>query len=168
MASGDPVLKLLRAFPPGASFAPQALITGASSPAENFVVYQFADAAAAYIDFLVALEGYDGGGLTLRLGWSAAVATNNAVWQAAFRRIEDDAEDMDTTAHTYDYNTVTAAAPSAIGELSYDEITFSNGADMDSFAERETAILRILRDPANGSDNLGNTAYLWSVWGRET
>ena len=32
---------------------------------------------------------------------------------------------------------------------------------MDSLADGEAFILRILRDPANGSDNLADTAKLW-------
>ena len=44
----------------------------------------------------------------------------------AFRSFEDDTEDLDTTAHTYDYNTVNIATlPTAVGEVSYDSITFT-------------------------------------------
>ena len=168
MASGAPVVQILRVMPPGASFSYLTRIAGASTPAEAYLVWTFPDSASTYLDLLCELRGYAGGGLTLALKWSAAANTNNAVWQAAIRRIADDAEDMDTTAQTYDFNTVTAAAPSAVGELSYDNITFTDGADMDSWADGELAIIRILRDPANGSDNLANTAYLWSLTGRET
>lgn len=168
MASGNPVLKVLSVMPPNASFASETRILGASTPAESVRVWQFLDAAAAYLDFLVALKGYGGGGITLRLLTSAAAATNNYVFQAAFRRLQDDAVDIDTTAFSYDFNTVTIAAPSAVGEQSYDNITFTDGADMDNFADNELAILRVLRDPANASDNLGNTAYLWGLFGYET
>jgi hypothetical protein len=167
MASGNPVVQILRVLPPATSFAPPQVINGGSSPAERYIVWQFADAASAYIDFLCALKGYGGGGLTLRLGWSSLATANNAVWQAAIRRIADDAEDMDTS-QTYDFNTVTAAAPSAVNEVVYDNITFTDGADMDSWADGELAIVRVLRDPANGSDNLANTAYLWGLTGYET
>ena len=169
MASGTPCLKILRVMPPASSFAYLSRIAGTSTPAESSLVWTFPDSAATYLDFLVALKGYAAGGLTLKLFWSAAVATNNAVWQAAFRRIADDAEDMDTTAQTYDFNNSGAvAAPSAVGELSYDTITFTDGADMDSFADGEIAILRLLRDPAHASDSLANTAYLWGLIGYET
>lgn len=167
MASGDPVIKILRVLPPGASFSFPTRIAGGSTPAESYRVWTFPDAAATYLDFLCAMKGYDGGGLTLRLAWSALATSNNAVWQAAIRRIADDADDMDTS-HTYDFNTVTAAAPSASHELSYDNITFTNGADMDSWADDELAVVRILRNPAHASDNLANTAYLWGLYGFET
>lgn len=147
--------------PPGASAAPMDWLVGASTPAENSPIAVFADAAATYMDFYGALQGYGGGGLTLRLKWSALVATGNCVWQVAFRRVQDDAEDFDTTAHTYDFNTVTALAPSVIGESSYDNVTFTDGADMDSLADGEAFVLRILRDPLHASDDLGNTAQLW-------
>lgn len=168
MASGNPVVLQLQRMPPATSFATPAVINGASTPAERINVWNFADAAAAYLDILCVLKGYAGGGLTLKLFWAASVNTNNCVWQAAIRRVQDDAEDLDTTAQTYDYNTVTAAAPSAIGEISYDTITFTDGADMDSLADGEQFILRILRDPAHASDNLGGTAQLLGLIGYET
>lgn len=159
MASGQ-IFGLI-SNPPGASAAPIDWIVGASTPAENAPVAVFADAAEAFIDFYGTLQGYGGGGLTLRLKWSSLAITNDAVWQAALRRVADDAEDFDTTAHTYDFNTVTVAAPSAIGELSYDNITFTDGVDMDSLADGEAFVLRVKRDPAHVSDTLANTAQLW-------
>lgn len=168
MASGNPVVNVVRVMPPGASFAYPTRIAGASTPAESIRVWTFPDTGSTYLDFLCFLKGYGGGGLTLRLMWGAAAATNNAVWQAAVRYISDDAVDLDTTAKTYDYNTVTAAAPSVVGETSYDNITFTNGADMDSWADNTFAIIRILRDPANGSDTLANTAYLYGFQGYES
>lgn len=167
MASGSPVLQVLRVLPLTTSGAYLTHIAGGSTPAERYAVWTFLDAAAAYVDFLCIIKGYAAGGLTLRLGWSSAATTNNCVWQAAVRRISDDADDMDT-AHTYDFNTVTGAAPTAVNELSYDNITFTDGADMDSWADGEMAILRIKRDPAHASDSLANTAYLWGFTGYET
>ena len=159
MASGQ--IFPLTPLPPGSSGAQLDILVGASTPAESLPIAVYADAAAAYIDYYGTLRGYGGGGLTLDLVWSSLATANNAVWQAAFRRIQDDAEDVDTTAHTYDFNTVTAAAPSAAGENSLDSITFTDGADMDSLANGEPFILRVLRDPAHASDNLANTAQLW-------
>jgi len=167
MASGDQVVKILRVMPPGASFAYLSRLAGGSTPAENILAWTFPDAAATYLDFLCALHGYGGGGLTFRLGWGTPATANNAVWQLAIRRIADDAEDLDTS-QTYDFNTVTAPAPSATLELSYDNIAFTNGADMDNWAAGEMAIVRLMRDPANGSDNLANTAYLFGLYGYET
>ena len=159
MASGQ--IFPLTPLPPGTLGAPLDILVGAATPAESWPIATFADAAAAYMDFYGVLQGYSGGGLTLTIKWSSLAATNNAVWQAALRFAPDDAEDIDTTAHSYAYNTVTAAAPSVVGECSYDTITFTDGADMDSGADGEAFNLRILRDPAHASDNLANTAQLW-------
>lgn len=168
MASGSRVIAVHRVLPPAASFATPAVIAGASTPAENFKVWQFLDAAAAYLDFYCTIKGYAGGGLTFRLAWSAAIATNNCKWQLAIRRIVDDADDLDTTAKTYAFQSVTALAPTAIGEVSYDNIAFTNGAQMDSLADGESFILRLLRNPADAADTLAATAYLHTLFGYET
>ena len=168
MATGDPVVQILRVLPPGSSFAGPIEKAGGSTPAETFRGFAFDAASDEYMDFLCVLEGYDGGGLTIKLKWESEDQTSgNVVWGAAIRRIADDAEDTDTS-HSYSFNTVTAAAPSAVGEWSYDNITFSDGADMDSLADGEAFVLRIQRDADNGSDTMSNDAYLWGVNGVET
>ena len=158
MASGQ--IFPLTPLPPGTLGAPLDILVGASTPAESWAIATFADAAAAYMDFEGTLRGYGGGGLSLDIPSAALVNTNNMVLQAAFRFIPDDTEDIDTTVHTYDYNTVTVAAPSVVGEVTYDTITFTDGADMDSGANGQMFKLRILRDPAHASDNLASTAQL--------
>ena len=95
-----------------------------------------------------------GGGLTFRLTSLAATATTGgALIALAIRRLADDAEDVDT-AQTYDYNEVRIPAPSASGELTYDTITFTNGADMDNLATGDDFILRMRR---RGTDNTATT-----------
>ena len=83
--------------------------------------------------------------------------------------VADDAEDLDTTAHTYDYNAVVATAPSAVGEVAYDNITFTNGADMDSVVAGDYFILRVTRDPtpSSGTDVTGD-ASLHAIYIKET
>jgi hypothetical protein len=166
MASGSPVIQTHRVFPLTTTGAYLSHIAGGSTPAERYAVWTFPD-AGGYLDVLVSLKGYAGGGLTVRLGWSSLATSNAAVWQVAFRRISDDADDMDTS-HTYDFNTVTATTASAVNEVAYDNVTFTDGADMDSWADGEMAIMRILRIGSHGSDTLGNTAYLWGWIGYET
>ena len=79
----------------------------------------------------------------------------------------DDADDIDD-AHTYVYNGVSDTAPSASGELSYPTIAFTDGADMDSWAEGELAIVRIYRDHDHGDDGMTGDAELWALFGLET
>lgn len=163
MASGQVVGQILGILQPNANFATFDTRLGGSTPAEVVDVYDFDAGAIEYLDFKVLLSGYAGGGLTMVLPWSASSATSGAtVWGAAVRRIADDAEDIDVS-QTYDFNAVTDTAASASGELSYPTITFTDGADMDSWANGELAIVRIRRDATNGSDDMAGDAELWGL-----
>jgi len=168
MASGDPVVQVLEIVPPATLFAPANVRAGGSTPAERVMMYQFDAATAWYLDFKCALRGYDGGGLTFTLPWSAASATSGAVrWGIAVRRMADDAEDIDT-AQTYDFNEVTDTCASISGEISMPTIAFSNGADMDSWADGEVAIVRVYRNVAHADDVMAGNAELWGLMGRES
>ncbi len=172
MASGDTLLILLPAdnTPPATAYATLDTMTGASTPAESIPVLDFDDTTAEYSDFYLTMpRNYTGGGLTLTFIWSAAATSNTAVLRAAFRRIADDVEDLDTTAHTYDFNTTGALTPaSAVGEVAYDTLTFTNGADMDSAAVGEYFILRVGRAPADGNDTLVGDLSLHAIEVKET
>lgn len=160
MASGLIVGSIHASMPPqSASRAEEGVLAGGSTVPENWPIIAFADAATQYWDFLCSLEGYGGGGLTIEFCWAASVASGNAVWGMAIRRLVDDAEDLDT-AHTYDFNTTAVAAASAIGELSYDTIAFTSGADMDSLANKERFLLRVQRLGSDASDTLAGIARL--------
>lgn len=169
MATGDIVGVIYSVVPPATTYATPDARAGGSTPAESFPVWDFDDSTAEHLDLYgVLANNYSGGGLTVRIYWSATSATSNAcVWNAAFRRINDDAEDVDTS-HSYDYNAVTATTASASGEVDYAEITFTSGADMDSLAAGEQFVLRIRRDATNGSDNMTGDAELHAVVIRET
>lgn len=169
MASGKPVVQIVRMMPPATLFATRENITGTSTPAEIVPVHAFDQTTVEYMDFLCELYGYDGGGLTFTIKWSAAVATAEVVWSLAVRRIGDDIEDVDTTAHTYVYNDTGAlTVPTAIGEVGYDNLTFTDGADMDSWANTELAIVRLRRFASTAGDDAAGDAYLWSLVGLET
>lgn len=174
MASGNTliVVGVASGSPPGSSSAELTSLTGGASPTETILLANFDSGTVEYWDFpdLVLPAAYAGGGLTLTLRWIAASATSgNVIWGAAIRRDPDDAEDWDSTAHSYDFNASSAvAAPSAVGETSYDTITFTDGADMDSLAAGEGFCLRIRRDASNGSDTMSGDARLWTVTIKET
>ena len=168
MASGQIVGFTLGEMPPGASAAALTARAGGSTPAESVLVWAFDAATAEYLDLKVMLDGYDGGGLTVTFAWMADPApSGNVVWELAIRAIPDDAEDIDA-AHTYDYNAVTAGAPSAAGETAYDAITFTSGADMDNWADGQVAVVRVRRNAASGSDTMAGDAQLWGLVIRET
>lgn len=164
MASGDTLLILspLHGTPPATIYATLDTIAGASTPAEAIPVLDFDDTTQEYMDFYCVMPTtYAGGGLTIIIGYSAAEAATDVVdWEIALRRIADDAEDLDTDAHTYSYNDVVDTAPSAVGEVAYATITFTDGADMDSVAAGEYFILRITRDPTpnSGTDVTGDAS----------
>ncbi len=171
MATGDVVGYIHSVSYPGANAATPDVRVGGSTPAESFPVHDFDATTDEMLDFHGVLNGYGGGGITAKVKWGASSATSGtAVWQGAFRRIADDAEDIDA-AHTYDYNGSGAlTAPSAAGELSYDNITFTDGADMDSLADGEEFIFRLRRDAdsTSATDNMTGDAELVSVIITET
>ena len=164
MASGDTLLILMpqHCSPPGTTFATFDTVTGTSTPAERIPVLDFNDTNQQYADFYCVMpQNYDGGGLTCIVGYSAAETSTDVIdWEIAIRAVPDDAEDLDTTAHTYQYNDVVDTAPSAVGEVGYATITFTDGADMDSVAAGEYFILRLTRDPTpnSGTDVTGDAS----------
>jgi hypothetical protein len=171
MASGDTlcIFTARDGIPSATAGATHAILTGAASPAEGVPYLAYDSATDENADFIgIMPRAYAGGGLTLTLYWASGVTTGDVVWNAAFRRIQDDAEDIDTTAHSYDFNAVTATTASAAGEVDYATITFTNGADMDSLAVGELFNLRITRDANNGSDGMSGDAYLIAVEIKET
>jgi hypothetical protein len=171
MASGQTLVIFTArdGVPTATSGAVHGVLAGASSPAEGVPYLAYDSASDESCDFQGVLpRSYAGGGLTLYLHWASTATTGAVVWNAAFRRIADDAEDINTTAHTYDYNAVTATTASPAGELDYASITFTDGADMDSLAVGESFVLRITRDANNGSDDMSGDAYLVAIEIKET
>jgi hypothetical protein len=160
MASGETLLILTPQSntPPATLYATFDTMTGTSAPAESVPVLNFNDTTVQYADFYCVMPSwYNSGGVTLTFYWSAAQATNNGAWAAAFRSIADDAEDLDTTAQTYDYNQTADLTPAnAIGEVAYDTLTFTDGADMDSVVAGDYFVLRIKRPAPVGTKITGN------------
>lgn len=168
MASNDAVIQVIEQLLLTATFATPDIRAGGSTPPENVSVLDFDASAIEYVDFKCRLKGYDGGGLTFTLPWSASTASSGTTrWGIAIRRMNDDAEDIDA-AHTYAFNEVDDTAPSASGELSYPTITFTDGADMDNWADGEIAIVRVRRNGTHANDNMSGDAELWGIFGKET
>lgn len=169
MASGDPVVQIQSVTQPAANPATLDIRVGGSTPAEHVEVWDFDASTIEYLDFKCQLVGYGGGGLTFTLPWSASSAISGAVvWGVAIRRMQDDAEDIDA-AHTYVYNDASAdTAPSVSGELSYQTVTFTDGTDMDSWADGELAIVRVRRNATDAGDTMTGDSELWNLQGSET
>ena len=138
------------------------ILVGTSTPVESVPVLDFDDIVVEYADFYLFMPRHYGAatGITLTIVWSAAEAAADVVaWEAALRRVADDAEDLDTTAHTYVYNSSgDVTAPSVIGEVAYDTITFTAGADMDSVVAGDYFVLRVKRVAPGGTDVTGDAS----------
>lgn len=166
MASGQ--VFVLTPCPPGLLYALEDIYTSSATATggayESVPVWAFNAATTEHMDFYGRAVGYGSSGLTLYGGWTTTgTATTSVVWQAAIRRVADDAEDLDG-AHAYDYNGATDVAPSAAGEISDFTITFTDGADMDSLANNEAFILRIRRNATATGDDHATNAYLGQGW----
>lgn len=170
MASGNRVIEIIKVLPPGTLFATPDIRVGGSTPTEQVPVWDFDASTQEYLDFLCRLsENYASGGLTLKLPFMMTSATTGAVvWSAAIRRIAADAEDIDVS-QTYDFNDSSATTvASAAGEVVEATITFTNGADMDSWATTEYAIVRVSRKAADAGDTATGDAELLTLIGKET
>lgn len=166
MASGDTlvIFTALNNEPPVANFA--TLDTRNSIPVLDFNAD--ADESAEFGSFMP--RNYDGGGITVTLGWMATdttVTPHNCIWDVAFKSVSDDADDLDSKAYAA-VNSVTDAEASASGEVAYAVVTFTDGADMDSVAAGEYFRLKVTRDADNGSDTLTDDAELLFVEIKET
>lgn len=164
-ASGDTlaVFQASAGTPPSTSFAPL-------SRRNSHLVANYDAAADENLDFDGVLPAnYDGGGITITLVWMAATATSgNVIWNAQVERHSDDDVDLDSDSFAAANASSAVAAPTATGEVSYDTITFTDGADMDSLAAGESYRLRITRDANNGSDTMAGDAQLMRVEVGET
>ena len=166
IASGDTLcfFNALNNEPPASNFA--TLDTRNAIPVLDFD--PDTDESAEFGGFMP--RHYDAGGVTLTIGWMATdttVTPHNVIWNAAFKSVTNDADDLDSKAFAA-VNTVTDEEASASGEVSYCTIAFADGADMDSVAAGEYFRLQIIRDADNGSDNLTDDAELVFVEIKET
>lgn len=169
MASGDAVVQILDVIGPATSFAPLGVRVGGATPAEHWRSWAFDADAVESVDFLCRLHRYGGLGLTFRIGWASATnqTTGNVKWNLAIRAVPDNSENIAAT-HTYDFNTVTLAAPSGTGQVRYGTITFTNGVDMDNWANNELAMVRMQRHANDAADTMTGDAQLLFLTGEET
>ena len=107
-------------------------------------------------------------GVTVYIHWSAdGVTVNDVIWDVSFERIGDGQQDVDSDGFAA-VNSVTDTAPGTDGFVTIANVTFTDGADMDSVAVGELFRLKITRDADNGSDDLAADAELHAVELKET
>ena len=169
MASGDTLIVLtpLHNEPPASAFATLDTRNG-------FACLDFNDTTDEEAIFRCVMpRHYGGGGLTITLGWAATdvtVTPHNVVWQVDLWRVANDADDIDSPAFVGLNTSGAVAEASASGELSYDTVTFTDGADMDSIAVGEMFFLKVRRDAddTSGTDSLTDDAELYFIEVKET
>ena len=164
MASGDSLLMFtaLNNEPPSSNYA-------TIDVRNQHVVLDFDDSTDESAVFKgVMPRNYSGGGITVYIHWSAAgVTTNNVIWDVSFERIGDGQQDVDSDGFAA-VNSVTDAAPGTDGHVTIANVTFTDGADMDSVAVGELFRLKITRDADNASDTMAADAELHAIELKET
>lgn len=166
MASGDTL----------AIFAPQAaeLSSGIDEFPQfdvrnNHVVLDYDDSIFETAFFKGVLpRNYAGGGVTVYIHYAMTSATSNVVmWYAAFERISDSQQDIDSNG-VATARSVTPTVPGTAGHVDIASIAFTDGAQMDSVAVGEGFRLWIQRGADEGSDTATGDAELWAVEIKET
>jgi hypothetical protein len=138
-------------------------LLGASAKQEVIPVFRFDDTNAEAVDFYGVLKGYAGaGGVKIVFPWgSETQIVGDVRWSAQFRAIPDDAEDLNTTAHSYSGGPVAVdTVPNVAGEVSYFEMVATHGSGMDFLADGEAFILQFTRVAGHASDTLVGDAFL--------
>ena len=117
-------------------------------------------------------QHYGGSGIDVIVVQAAAAATGDLAYNGYFRSFTDDVDNLLATA----FNAWSAAqanqaidAPSVVGELTYDTIAFTDGAQIDSLAAGEKGIFMLERDAQDATnDDLSGDASVVLVELRET
>jgi hypothetical protein len=164
MASGQTLLVFnAQAGVPPAANAPQI------DTRNNHLVWDFDAAVNELLDFESLLpRNYNGNGLTVALVWSGTTATTGVTrWLVSFERHQADVTDIDTDGFAT-AKAVNATAPATNGARSYDEIAFTDGAEIDGLAVGESFRLRVERDATNVADTMVGDAELARIEIRET
>lgn len=154
-----------KAVPPATLGATYGILSGASSPAENYQVWDFDAATIWYIDLQCQMNAVlpASTGVDLKYCFAAASATSgNVIFDGAIRRM-DSAVDLDTTSFTYTTNAQakTTATSATAGKPTCDTIGFTSGTQMNSAVAGDQFTLRFWRDASNGSDTMTGNARVF-------
>ena len=110
---------------------------------------------------------YDGGGVTVYIHYAMSSAESGDIdWDVAFERVGDQQQDIDSDSfadvNSIDNTTVLGTS----GNVDIVNVTFTDGADMDSVAVGEYFRIKVTRDAA--SDTASGDAELIKVEIKET
>ena len=143
MASGNVLAKFF-----GGDLEPGSTAKGGDRNGHPIAVYDPAtNQNAEYSDVMA--RHYGGGGLTVYIHYSMATATSGDVdWDVALERIGDQQQDVDADGFAAVNSVDNTTVPGTAGNVDIVNITFTDGADMDSIAVGEGYRLRVTRDAA--------------------
>jgi len=97
-------------------------------------------------------RNYAGGGLTVYVHYSMSTATSGDIdWDVGFERIGDQQQDLDSDGFAAVNSVDTTTVPATSGLVDIVNITFTDGADMDSIAVGEGYRIQVIRDATNDS-----------------
>ena len=112
-------------------------------------------------------RNYAGGGLTVYLHYAMTSAEADTVdWDVAFERIGDGVLDIDADSFAAVNSVDNTPLPATTGLVDIVNVTFTDGADMDSIAVGEAFRLSVTRDAV--SDDAAGDAELLAVEIKET
>jgi len=173
MASGDALLVFTphNNDPTDADFATldTILTTSADEPDDVVLVLDFDPGATSEFASWVGVmpEHYASGGITLDILWTSEATSGAVVWEAALKNLGDAVAMLAATYAAK--NTVTTTTDGTARAVNTSQITFTDGADMDSVLKNEMFRLTIDRDGDAGGDTMNsNDAELIAVYMRET
>lgn len=167
MASGDSLnfFAVANAEPPPTNFA-------TFDTRNQILVLDFDDTTDESIEFPGFMPEHYAGttGVTVTVGWAATTATTGTIsLDVAFKRLGDDTDDLDSATFAA-ANNANPTTSTTSGNIIYTDITFTDGADMDSVVAGEHFRLQISRDAdgTTSTDNLVGDMELISVLIKET
>jgi len=112
-------------------------------------------------------RNYGGNGTTVYIHYAmSAAASGDIDWDAAWERIGDGVQNLDTDGFAAVNSVDTTTVPGTAGLVDIVNITFTDGADMASVAVGESYRLKITRDAPN--DSATGDAELVAVEIKET
>lgn len=112
-------------------------------------------------------RAYAGGGVTVYIHYSMTSATSGDIdWDVAFERIGDAQQDVDSDGFAAVNSTDNTTVPGTSGHVDIVNITFTDGADMDSVAVGEKFRIKVTRDAS--SDTATGDAELHAIEIKET
>ena len=117
--------------------------------------------------FGVMPQNYAGGGVDVYLHYAMSSAEADTIdWDAAFERIGDQQQDLDADGFAAVQSVDNTVVPGNSGDVDIVNITFTDGAQMDSIAVGEGFRIKINRDAVN--DTAAGDAELVFVEIKET